>query len=627
MKSRLRLHARSVLLIASALLVAAWLVPPFFHAGRFRRFLKTGLESKLGRPVELGAVSFQILPHPGFSIGNVVIQEGPQFGSEPFARVDRMECDLRWRSLWRSQLDCARILLEHPDINVVRNRQGRWNIEDFFLRSGAVPAIRSSGAKVKPAGFELDVDRARLNFISGITKTAWAITELSGGLTLDPSSGSIRFHFMGSPVRTGLTLPAAPGTVEMSGDWKPGKSFHGPFNALIRTGGSLLYGWIPLLTSRNPEIYGVASAAMRVTGTPDRLNFQGEATLGQLYRWESLPPSSSMPVAINFRGSYNRPGRLLFIRTADAAFAKTHLHLAGAISHFPAAPKLDLVLAVERSHLSDIVSMLSRLSGLHSALEASGRVDGLLTIQGPWREKRYGGFVGVRSFRLRDDAITVRAPELGVQIGKAGARLLPARLLVGPHIECVAKGILSPAFPGVLHEVVRTGGIGASTVKVRLSRLPSRGRHLMGAPRSAPGYELTLSTRRASLHAVTQLARSLGVHTFHDLNAAGWADATVGLEGAAWPFTMPHFTVKADLQQAQLFVPGLTERVHFRRFHLEARDGNINISPLIAQIGPAVFTGWLSRRESRARKTRWEFDARTPRLSLEEASLWFAALG
>ncbi|MGH9446495.1 MAG: AsmA-like C-terminal region-containing protein, partial [Terriglobia bacterium] len=53
----------------------------------------------------------------------------------------------------------------------------------------------------------------------------------------------------------------------------------------------------------------------------------------------------------------------------------------------------------------------------------------------------------------------------------------------------------------------------------------------------------------------------------------------------------------------------------------------IKISPLIAQIGPAVFTGWLSRRESRARKTRWEFDARTPRLSLEEASLWFAALG
>ncbi len=620
MKLPLRAHARMILLAAAALLVAAWLLPPFFHAGRYRRVLKAGLESKLGRPVELGAVSVRLLPHPGFSIGNVLIEEDPRFGSEPFARVDRVECDLRWRSLLGSRLDCARILLEGADLNVVRNNQGRWNIEDFFLRSHTVSGIRSLRSKTSPDdGFELDIERAHLNFISGITKTAWTIAALSGGLTLNPSTGSIRFQFAGSPVRTGLTLPATPGTIELSGEWKPGKNLHGPFTARVDTDGSLLYGWIPFLTGRNPEIYGLASAAIQVAGTVDRLSFHGEAQFDQLHRWESLPPLSSMPVALNFSGSYTRSGGRLFVQSADAEFAGSHLHLTGTIDQFPSTPRMDVVLAIDRSQLSDVVSMISRLSGHATAASLSGRVDGLVTIQGPWRKERYVGLVGVRSFRLREHAISFQAPALRVQIGGTGAQLLPARFLLEPDIEGIVKGSL-------LSKTVAGREIGAREAKVRPGNLGPQRRHTP-APRPGSKYELTLFTSHASLHALTRLAQSLGVRPLRDLNAEGNAEATVNLAGSAWPFTMPHFTAEANLDQAQLFVPGLTEPVRFRRCHLEARDRNIRVDHFAAEVGSATFTGWLSHQGSRAEDPPWEFGIRTPRLSVEQASLWFAALG
>jgi hypothetical protein len=627
MKLPLRAHARMILLAAAALLLAAWLLPPFFHAGRYRRVLKAGLESKLGRPVELGAVSVRLLPHPGFSIGNVLIEEDPRFGSEPFARVDRVECDLRWRSLLGSRLDCARILLEGADLNVVRNNQGRWNIEDFFLRSHTVSGIRSPRSKTTPGdGFELDVEGTHLNFISGITKTVWTVAALSGGLTLSPSAGSIRFHFTGSPVRTGLTLPATPGTIELSGEWKPGENLHGPFTARVDTDGSLLYGWIPFLTGRNPEIYGLASAAIKVAGTVDRLRFHGEAQLDQLHRWESLPPLSSMPVALNFSGSYTRSGGRLFVQSADAEFAGSHLHLAGTIDQFPGTPRMDVVLAIERSQLSDVVSMISRLSGRATAASLSGRVDGSLTVQGPWRRERCGGLVGVRSFRLRERAISFQAPALSVQIGETGARLLAARFLVGPNIEGIVKGSLFPALPGFLHKTAAGRESGAREVKVLPGR-PASKRRRTPAPLPGSNYELTLVTPHASLHALTRLARSLGVRPLRDLNAEGNAEATVKLAGSAWPFSMPRFTAEADLDQAQLFVPGLTEPVHFRHCHLEARDRNIRIDRFAAQVGSATLTGWVSHQESRAEDPPWEFGIRTPRLSVERASLWFAALG
>ena len=83
--------------------LAAWQLPGFLSLERYRRSLEAGLERTLHRRVTFSHASLRVLPRPGFAIQKVLVREDSAFGTEPFAQVDRMECDLRWRSLWRSR--------------------------------------------------------------------------------------------------------------------------------------------------------------------------------------------------------------------------------------------------------------------------------------------------------------------------------------------------------------------------------------------------------------------------------------------------------------------------------------------------------------------------------------------
>ena len=112
MKGRFRLPLRSMALAAGVLALAAWILPALLSTERYRHRLELGLEQFLHRPVTFGRASFRLLPHPGVAIENAVVREDPAFGAEPFARIDHIECDLRWRSLWRTRLEFARLKLD-----------------------------------------------------------------------------------------------------------------------------------------------------------------------------------------------------------------------------------------------------------------------------------------------------------------------------------------------------------------------------------------------------------------------------------------------------------------------------------------------------------------------------------
>ncbi|MGH9433603.1 MAG: AsmA family protein, partial [Terriglobia bacterium] len=123
--------------VALAILVlAGWLVPSFISVERYRRFLRNGLEADLGRRVTFESLSFHLLPRPGFVIRNVLIDEDPRFGIEPFARIERVDCDLRWTSLWRGRLSLSGLDLERPSFNIVLASGEGWNVERLLRRQG-----------------------------------------------------------------------------------------------------------------------------------------------------------------------------------------------------------------------------------------------------------------------------------------------------------------------------------------------------------------------------------------------------------------------------------------------------------------------------------------------------------
>ena len=203
MRSPFRRHARVAAPLLLVLTLAAWLIPSFLSAERYRRRLQAALERKLMRPVAFSALSYRMLPRPGFSIYNVVVKDDPRFGAEPFARVERIDCDLRWRSLWRSKLDFAALHLVGSTFNVVRSVEGEWNVENLLRQSGvALPSEVSPASDLQRGDIDLEASDARLNFKLGTDKKPFAVTDVEARLRIERVRHLVRFRLAGNPVRT-----------------------------------------------------------------------------------------------------------------------------------------------------------------------------------------------------------------------------------------------------------------------------------------------------------------------------------------------------------------------------------------------------------------------------------------
>ncbi len=610
----MRLHqhftARWAVALVAGLGLAGWLLPSFFSADRYRRRLERGLEHALHRPLTFGSTSFRLLPHPGFSIENVVVQEDPAFGSEPFAQVERIGCDLRWRSLWRSRLEFSRLHLERASFNLVRNSEGQWNFEKLLLESGVASGGGASGSAPRnPGGVAFDMDDARINFKVGDTKKPFALTDVRARFQFDRARQSLNFRLTASPIRADLSLPT-PGPVEFEGEWSPGKNLEGPLDATLRARGALLYDWVPLVSGRNPGVYGVLDGELHLTGSVRDLRMEGQARVHQLYRWEQLPPGDSFPIQVRIRAEVDRHRGRVILESVEASLADSRLHLTGTIDQVPVSPQLDLVAAVERSRLEDLASLGHRLLGLTTSTEVTGRVDGFVSIRGPWTQLHYAGFLDGREVRVRTPSGTFPASDIALRISDEGARLAPVTLTLAPRVELIAAGTIQ-------RRIRENPG--------RETSVPPSGARGLRDQEGPPRYELVLAAKAIPLHDLLRFARAVGFQAAQNFYAQGTGMATLRLAGQAWPYQSPRLSGQAELRMTRLLVPGLTEPLNLPRAHLEFDEGEVVANPVVAVIGTGIFTGRVEHRGER--KEPWQFDLHVKELSLEQGAQWFDALG
>jgi len=598
-----RVHRRARIASLALLLsgIAAWFIPSYISAGRYRRGLQASLERTLHRRVSFGRVSLQVLPRPGFVIENAVIDEDPDFGSEPFVRVDRIECDVRWQTLLGARLNFAHFRLQHPNFNLVRKAGGGWNIGRLLLAStgagltAGVPRnpltaanLENGGARPSAPGVSPDweVEDGRVDFKLGENKKPLAITELSGQLSFDSARSHLRFRLSGYPVRTDLALPT-PGAVELTGDWTPAGDLQGPLNIVVRAREALVYDWAPLVTGRDTGMYGVVDAELHASGSIRKFNFEGRGRLTELHQWERIPPPDSMPWTITLRGQLDRDLGRVTLASTDASFADSHLRLSGTIDYFPKSPVLDLALALERSRLEDLMAVAGRFWTMQGGFGLRGRLDGSLAVQGPWNELRFSGNVGARNVVFSTRSATFPVSDLSIQIANGGAQLAPARITLASRVVLEAEGSLD---------------------------LSSR---------TYP-YEFTLSCKAAPLGNVLDFGRALGMRTLQGWNALGDGTASFRFAGSLSAPARPALKGRAELRAARLVIPGFTEPINVPGASLQVNGTEIIVEHLLAVLGTSVFSGRLEHHGDR--RDPWFFDLHTERLDLGQGASWFVAL-
>ena len=146
---------RNRLLVGLTILLVILLlafVPPLINVSRFQRRIERNISASIGRNVTFDRVSLSLLPVPGFTLDNFVIDEDPAFGSEPILWASQVDVTLRISSLWRRRVEFSKIALtDSSSVNLVRLSDGKWNIEKLLLQASRIEAAPTAQRFAGPA--------------------------------------------------------------------------------------------------------------------------------------------------------------------------------------------------------------------------------------------------------------------------------------------------------------------------------------------------------------------------------------------------------------------------------------------------------------------------------------------
>ena len=279
------------LLLLAILLLA--LIPPLVNVNRFQRRIVTSISTTLGRPVHLDRVSLNLLPLPGFTLENFVVEEDPRFGYEPIIRANSVHVTLRVSSLWRRRVEFSRISLDSPSLNLVHDANGLWNFESLLLQASQITAAPTAQptAGSAPRFPYIEASDARINLKSGVAgqeKLPFAFTEADLALWL-PTPSQWHLRLAGHPARTD-TSASDTGTIELEGTVGRARTFaEMPIDLTGRWRNAPLGEASLVVLGHDANLRGELALSAEIHGTLANNTVKANAQLSGLRRADFVP--------------------------------------------------------------------------------------------------------------------------------------------------------------------------------------------------------------------------------------------------------------------------------------------------------------------------------------------------
>ncbi len=359
--------------LGAAAVLAAGLIAPWLSVGSFGNRITRSLERALGRRIEHGSVHLNLFTGPGFSIDQVIIHDETAAGAEPFAYVERLDARVSFRSLWRGRLEFSNLRLVNPSVNLVRPEGARWNFEPLLTRTaGAAPR---AGAHLP----EIQVRGGRINFKLGDTKSIFYLmeTELDA---LPPSSpsGEWRLRLEGQPARSDRPAYGF-GVFSARGRWWPDPRTGGRIEMFLDLEKSSLAELIQLLHGHDIGVHGQIGSRARLTGPVSNLEVAGEMRVGDIHRWDMLPPYGEV-WRLDYRGRLDLVSQTLELETvpqrgAAAPPVSFRLRASGYLTR----PRWALIATLRNVPLAPFPELARHMGlGVPPALVLAGDISGVL---------------------------------------------------------------------------------------------------------------------------------------------------------------------------------------------------------------------------------------------------------
>ena len=571
------LRSRSGLVVLGVAVVVGLFV---FHPGaqRVHTTLVREISTALGRQVEIGKVSVQLLPQPGFDLQNFVVHEDPAFGVEPTLRADEVTATLRLTSLLRGRLEIARLSFSEPSLNLVRNRAGRWNLENVLLRADQTRVAPTSKSKteVRPGFPYIEASSARINFKFGAEKKPYRLNDADFSLWQD-SEDTWAMRLKAEPLRTDFNLSDT-GTIRIQGSWQRAANLRDTplqFNVQWQQGqlgqaSTLFYG-------NDQGWRGTVGISATLTGTPADLAISGLASVDNFRRYD-LDGAGALRLAAQCNAHYlPMEARLAKIACA-APVAAGSVDLTGSVSGSGGSRLYDLNLTAQNVPMQSMVSLARHTKkGIAEDLVATGSLDaafkltraGSAASETSWSGKGEARNFGISSTQAGLSLVLDKVPfslSAGSPSRNPAHRLATdgSHILAGPHLQ------VGPFKLGL-----------DRPTPVMVSGWSSRSE-----------YAISLEGE-AGVSRLLHLARSLGFPAA-PTNANGSANLDLHIAGQWSAFSAPTILGHAQLKSVRADVHGLNEPLEIGAASVALLPDGVEVKNLTASLAGSTWHGSLA---------------------------------
>ena len=605
---------------ALALLLANAALSGALELGWARRTLLARVSASFGRPVEVRHFQFNLLSGLRLEANEVTVSEDPRFGQEYFLRADQLSAGLRWSALLRGRFEFGVVSLTHPSLNLVRLRDGSWNIESWLPPASPPAAIATSAKDFGVTGgasrltarlSRLDVDGGRINFKLGDDKLPFALVGLTGYVAQD-NQGHWSIDLQADPMRAPVPLQNT-GTLRLRGTVAGTSARLRPATFQLTWADASLADALRLLDGTDHGMRGALAAQVSATIASSPLpepagnaaaqwNLAGSVRLSGVHRWDMGESTLDPAINAGITASWLPRKPQLYIAQFVIEAPRSRVNASGSVD-WSRGFNPTVQVASSTVGLSDLLAWRRAFfPGMAEDLAADGALNVSLSFAG-WPPRLGQADVGSPGAVVRTQALPgpLRIAEIEAHLRRDVLTFGPASIILpGVASKGSARGAPPPAAAG---ELQIAGSVG-----------PTR-------PDDSPRYwqfRLNVSGGTERAQDLVALAGLFG----HPANPEWFLEGPVTLR-LGWSGPLSHGVSTAtgtlDLHDFQLRSAALPRPLLVRAATVTLTGSERRIHFGRLQAFGANWTGTLHRP---AGGNSWDFDLSADRLDSADLNAW-----
>jgi uncharacterized protein involved in outer membrane biogenesis len=551
-------------------------LPHIIDVNQYRDEIQAQLQSRLNRPVKLGAMSLAVFPLR-VQVQDVTIGEDPRHKSNlPFADIGEMDISVKLFPLLSKTIAIESLTLKRPKIELITDEAGVWN----FASLGEAPPVPATGATSAPAQAPAQAKPSApaqapaASSGSSFALDKLAISDGQAAVTdnqkhqpravYDHIDLTLKDYAPNQPFSIDLAAHV-PGkgaeTFELSGKGGPvnnAQMLSTPFDGTLKLNEVSLAGAQKFLNTAALE----GTDAM-LSGSTDLTNAGGKMSAkGSLKINDAVIHNVQVgyPITADFNVTDDLNNDVIQIGKGEVKLGSTPLALTGTLNTHGATTLADVNVSASNASIED-AARLAAAFGV--AFSPNAKITGKLTAnvhaQGPTDRLALNGTVNGHDLEVtgKDIPQAVKVPAIDLAMTPQDIRSNPFTVTSG-----------------------------ATTLSGQMS--------IAQYTTPSPTVDATFKTVNAKLDELLNIAKAYGVSAVEGMSGTGAVTIDVHAVGPIKKTDAMTFTGSGAVQNAVLKTPALTQPVNVRNANLQFTQNSLNVTNLAAAIGSTNASGNLS---------------------------------